>query len=379
MKLLKLSKKIFKHRSIFDISVDKQKQIVNRFLDPKDNVERSFFQYVCQKNLDNNIKYLLLNLAALFFLPYFYFKKNDCLYEEDAEAVFLSAGVVRREILPEELTNQYQNVVEMKELSGCLDKEGKNYFFSIAKRYPFSFYFLLKILIKIRIYTFALTNYNPKTIIVCGEYSFTSSVLTEYCNRRGVQHVDVMHGEKLFYIRDGFFYYNSVYVWDEHYIKLFNKLRADAGQFVIALPPSMQKREIIKTEKEVDYTYYLQKETCMELKNIRQSLMKLYKKGKKVAIRPHPIYSDINTISDLFDFCEIERKDAIDIISSISRTRNVISLYSTVLYQAYLNDIQIIIDDISNQERYKRLLECDYMMLNKEHKLLSNEISVVSG
>ena len=48
--------------------------------------------------------------------------------------------------------------------------------------------------------------------------------------------------------------------------------------------------------------------------------------------------------------------------------------YSTVLYQAYSCRKHIVIDDITSEQEYKKLREQKYIMLNKEHLLLSKEL-----
>ena len=65
--------------------------------------------------------------------------------------------------------------------------------------------FSLKVTIKVAGYSFMITKYQSKAIVVHNEYSFTSSILTAYCETRNVLHINVMHGEKMYYIRDSYF------------------------------------------------------------------------------------------------------------------------------------------------------------------------------
>lgn len=47
--LLKLANKIQKSSdSLFSVSVEKQERYLNCFPEPKDDIERSYFQYKCQ-------------------------------------------------------------------------------------------------------------------------------------------------------------------------------------------------------------------------------------------------------------------------------------------------------------------------------------------
>lgn len=68
-----------------------------------------------------------------------------------------------------------------------------------------------------------ITKYQSKAIVVHNEYSFTSSILTAYCETRNVLHINVMHGEKMYYIRDSYFRYDRCYVWDAYYRDLLSQ------------------------------------------------------------------------------------------------------------------------------------------------------------
>ena len=48
-----------------------------------------------------------------------------------------------------------------------------------------------------------------------------------------------------------------------------------------------------------------------------------------------------------------------------------IGLYSTVLYQAYINHVPVVIDDLTAPERFAQLKSLCYIMLDKPHGLLS--------
>ena len=159
---------------------------------------------------------------------------------------------------------------------------------------------------KLAMYRSLYETYRPKAIIVSEEYSYTSSFLTEYCHRLGVEHINVMHGDKLYDIHDTFFCFDRCYIWDQFYRDLFCELRAEPTQFSMEMPPSMQPWDAQDVEKAVDYTYYLQAETSQMLEKIAKSLQTLQKSGAVVAVRPHPLYSDMETVRRLFSDFEIE-------------------------------------------------------------------------
>ena len=123
-------------------------------------------------------------------------------------------------------------------------------------------------MIKIGRYSFAIEEFSPEAIAVCAEYSFTSSVLTAYCKQRNIKHIDVMHGEKMYYMRDSFFKFDECYIWDEYYGKILASMKADKNQFVVEVPASLKfDGELIRTQK-YDYTYYLGAESEEVLKKI---------------------------------------------------------------------------------------------------------------
>jgi hypothetical protein len=193
--------------------------------------------------------------------------------------------------------------------------------------------------------------------------------MTRYCEHFSIEHIDVMHGEKLFYIRDTFFRFDRCYIWDEFYKKLFIKLRADNRQFIKQLPQSMSFASI-KTKKQCDYTFYLGQESKEQLEAISGYCKKLIKMGYKVAIRPHPRYSNLEELRKCLDTSVIE-DISIPIEESVMGTQYVVSLYSTVLNQALHNNVKIVIDDITEPEKYIKLRQLDFICLNKPHILLS--------
>lgn len=92
---------------------------------------------------------------------------------------------------------------------------------------------------------------------------------------------------------------------------------------------------------------------------------------KKISVRPHPRYSDIELVKRMFPFANVEDTKSISIEQSLLQSGAAISLYSTVLNQALCNSIPIVIDNVSNPENYDKLKRLGYACLYKKHKLLS--------
>lgn len=359
-----------KNNSLFEYPLEKQRAYVAHFREPKDDIERGYFQYRCQMKFNKPIIRLLLNIASLpMMLMYLKKANSEIVKSEQANAVFFSDGIPNN-IIPDELRNEVGKIEIVNEKREYLTAQDKIFVKKLWKRYPLSWQFLLKCLMKIRFYRYEIEREHPESIIVCNEYSFTCSVLTKYCEEQGIRHINVMHGEKLYFMRDSFFHFNECYVWDEHYKKIFKELRAEKKQFKVVIPPSL-RMEKSNVPKSIDYTYYLGAERDEILKIIVDVMESLRKSGKAVAIRPHPRYSDVGEIRRIAPDLEIEDVQKLPIEDSLNRTAYAISVYSTVLNQASCNGIGVVLDDVSNPSKYDRLKEIDYIMLSKEHELLS--------
>lgn len=375
--LIKILKKIFKNKGLFDIKIKEQHKIINEFSKPKDYIERSYFQYKSQIALENKFKFILLNLFSFLILiviiPFFLLKKEKININLKKNAVNFGY----KERLPESVINEYKIIDGINKFK--LDiKDIKFIFNKLILRYLFSPYFILKNIFKIAIYRYNfLKNPNVKVILTNSEYSFTSSVLTKFCNENKILHINYMHGDKLYYIRDSFFRFDKCYVWDQHYINLFKKLKAKEDHFIIELPMTFIKKykNIEEKSKKTNIvTYYLQGfETEKELKKIQETLKILSKQNKLVRVRPHPRYGKKELIYKYFYIFEVEEKK--DILLSLKEAEYIISKYSTVLYEGYLMKKNVIIDDVSNIKFYKKIEEMDYIMTKKNIEKLSGMIN----
>ena len=95
----------------------------------------------------------------------------------------------------------------------------------------------------------------------------------------------------------------------------------------------------------------------------------MQKRGAVVAVRPHPRYTPPEARECFRDF--LWEDPSIGIEQSILRTGCAVSLYSTVLLQAYVNGVEVVIDDLTSPERFAQLQTLHYIMLDKPHRLLS--------
>lgn len=376
----KIQKRFLKSsRSTFSIDLSKQKKILSMFEEPTDLIERSYYQFVCQMHQMSFILKILQNSAAIILIPYFYIKysQNKVIpgMDERYDAVFIS-GTKDISYIPNELQNEFDKIaITDYNGSNTLGVQEKSLIKQISKRYWYQPFFCIKAMLKIALYAYQIKTNRPKAVITFGEFSFTSSILTLYCNKMGVEHINIMHGEKLFNIRDSFFQFNRFYVWDSHYVELLGKLRVKKNQFIIKTPKIINFKVTSEIEPIYELTYYLGGEGKKDLENIRKNLVDTKISRNKICVRYHPRYSDERQIRNIFNGFEIENPIKVALNCSISQTKHIVSLYSTVLYQAYKSGKDIIIDDISNPMKYHQLEMLDFIMLEKPHLLLSEVIN----
>jgi hypothetical protein len=370
-----LNKKI---NSSSSISVKKQNEILQGLPEPIDDFDRAYYQYYCQKKAINRWYLIRIRdfISILFLLLYRFLVKLktrevNCV-DNTYERIFVYEGN-NREILPTSLADGTK-IIKIGH-SFCADSDIHRIMKELTKRYPTSFYFQLKIFVKLVNYCYMLNSYSPSQIICSCEYSFTSSILTLYCEMKGIKHINVMHGEKIYDIRDAFCRFSEFYVWDEHYIKLFDKLRANSSRFIIETPPSLVIDMSKKSTQDIaGYKFYLDIENKDRLVKINKAIIKIMAMGYSVKVRPHPIYTNIKLLHKYIDKSLIEDPAQVPISDSLASSDYVVARFSTVLYQAYSNNIKTIIDDYSDVKRYNLLLNEDYIMLEKTNLRLSEII-----
>ncbi|MCL1938044.1 MAG: hypothetical protein FWF52_06595 [Candidatus Azobacteroides sp.] len=362
----------------FSIQFEKQYDYLYHFSEPENDIERSFYQYRCQCFVQGKINVFFKEIiSGVFFLPFILFLlikriliKNK---REKIQNIYIATGA--NNIDNEYLSTKFGSIKDIYYAS--------NYYLSyrdlviIAKliySHPFSPFWYFKNSYKLSIYRYIIDSYSPENILCSSEYSFTSSLLTSYCEMFSIRHVNVMHGEKLFFIRDSFFHFHECFIWDNHYRRLFNSLRALCDQYYIFLPKEFRLNNKNNKKVSLGLTYYLDSESKKGLLAIRKTLLSINIPPSKIAIRYHPRYNKVNLkfINETFKDFIIENPFSTSIIESFSITKCVASLYSTVLFQAYLFGNSIVIDDYSCPERYNQLLKMNYIIMNKPHYKISD-------
>lgn len=362
-------------RPYFDVPINEQTAFLFSLGEAKNDIDRGYKQYLCQNYFVPKWKVSLFNCASAFILPVlviFYLLKGLFIREgkhldamiEDKKMDEVIPIVVREKYFPD---NSFWNI------GSSFSYQDIVFIWSLIKTAPLHPYFVLKASMNVALYSDMIRRHSPSVMIQFGEFSFSSSILTDYCHRQGIKHIDIMHGEKLYIIRDSFFHYDECYVWDEHYVSLFCGLKAEPTQFRVAIPESMSIDTSKYQNKIVyaDYKYYLAAITDKEMKSIVDSLAFVRKQRKTIKFRPHPRYTNMGILKRYVYDEEIEDPREVGILESISNLDFAVGSFTTVLSQAYFSGQKVLLDDLTYKTQYEKLKSMRYILAEKNLDTLS--------
>ena len=362
-------------KTLWDIPAEEQKIFLDSLTPPKDDIQRSFYQYKCQCIFVPKWKRLSRGILAAIAIPFIIIiALIDRLFvKREVPQKIIGQFFEYQELIPDELSQMF--LIKNSDWGKKMALSIKDVLFIIKHlcKYIYKPYFCFKCIWNLAKYRYYIHKYSPEIIADHAEFSCTSSFLTHYCNWQGIKHYNVMHGEKLFYIRDSFFRYDKCYVWDEFYKKLFIELKAEDSQFVIEYPKSIVnlKNKTKKPSLYVDYRYYLQVPTIEQMKGILKSMEFARKQGKTVKYRLHPNHMDIEAVS-IIPEDEIENPREIDILDSMVNSGCIIGSYTTTLTHAYFAGLNVVLDDVTYNAIYKKLNRYRYILASKNIRKLSD-------
>ena len=362
-------------KSLFQVSLDDQKSFLDSLGDARNDIDRGFKQYLCQNFFVPKWKVCLFNVAAALAVPFvvlFYIIKGVFLRKgETVNTMIEKKGM--EEVIPIIVKDKYYPDSRFWNESSSMSIKDIGFLLKLVARSPHHPYFVLKAMMNVVRYSDMIRRHSPGVMIEFGEFSFSSSVLTAYCHRYGIKHIDIMHGEKLWFIRDAFFHYDECYVWDEFYADLFRSLKAEPTQFRVALPSSLQidTKAYAAPAVYADYKYYLALYSEAQIASIVRSMTFAKQAGKTVKYRPHPRYSDLELLRKYVSDDEIEYPATVGILESISNLEYAVGSYTTVLSQAYFSGKKVILDDVTYHKQYEDLKKMKYILANKKTDDLS--------
>ncbi|MCK9472027.1 MAG: hypothetical protein M0Q88_09790 [Bacilli bacterium] len=365
--------------------IDKWQDFVNSFPEPKDDFEQTYFKYLCRLKYFPFYYTLIINFFGFFALLYHIsvlFKKPKDISKKtkDGFLVIKNPFVEYDDVLPEALKLKYGNLYDTitPQISDCfLDSVSRECLKESFKRYPFSFYFNFILFRELAMLSYYKSNYSVKAIVFSVyERQFTSPLMTYCCEKDGYDFVSFQHGEYLLNFILCFRKFTTYFIWDKHYIEVFDKnLRCSMGSYQIYTPLKYQRiinKFINHRIYEYYITYYLSNESKKRLKRIANIFTLFKNKGYKCCVRPHPRHSDMELINEYFKGFTVEDPYITNIEESIMKTKYATSLNSTVLTEAFYGGKTIVIDDYSEPERYYNLKKRKYIMLDKPHILLTD-------
>ncbi len=363
-------------RDLFTYPKEEQMEYLNSLGTPGDDIERGYKQYLCQKQLVHpKWKSLLFNVVGALALPllilYFMAKRVFVHRASHIDCLIEKKGMP--EVVPQEVREKY-SPSENYEIGTSLGAKDVSFIWKMLEKAPMQPYFAFKAMMNTARYSHLIYRYTPGVMIQFGEFSFSGTILTAYCHEHGVKHVDVMHGEKLYFIRDAFFHFDETYVWGEHYKNLLTSLKAEPTQFRIAIPPSL-KIDVEKFRNEAlfaDYKYYLAVFNEEKIRKIVESMAFAKREGKTVKYRPHPRYSDLELLKKYVEPAEIESPREIGIQESVANLGCAVGSYTTVMVQALFSGKQVMMDDVAEKEQYEKLSSLEYILSGDKYDKLSN-------
>lgn len=370
------------NKTIYERDIDATIAYVRSFKEPENLWQRSYFQFKCHRFDVPVWKKIAYNVGALCLLPitflYLFFSHFKAKFIRNETCICDCFDI--KSMIPDSLMKRFDVNCDLYFAGYGLSFSDFRYIFCHSVYLFKSPSFLLHIIVKLARYSNLLYKFRPSLIICHNEYSYTSSVLTDYCRRHNISHYNIMHGERLLTIRCAFFEYDKCFIWHEHYENLFSELRTGVkhSDFIVELPPALRINidESADIEAYADYKYYLSYQSEEELKSIIDSTRCLKEMGYVIKYRPHPRYSDFSLVSRLLMQDELELPSDVDINVSVASCRFVIGVSSTVLLQAFLCGKGVLVDDVTYAQRIKILKNAKYILMSVNGpELLSNHIN----
>ena len=369
--------------------LEQQRAFLASFAEPKDDFERSYYKYQCFFEYcyyDRKWQKVIYNIGAMIVLPFvrWKFKKKQVTpYGKPADAVIENVPrLPNADVIPEELKAKYTNVYDLTEINygECyLDETADNICKELKHRYFWHFYFRLIVMIKMALFNSYIERYSPKAIVFYSiEREFSGPLQTYLCEQKGVRYEAFMHGDYLYSVCFAFMRFSAYYTWDEAYNRMFEELRC---QFPMTTYVPEKLKGIAEKLDEHDckyfMTYYFSDETrkCAEV--VRDIFDEFRKAGLRCKLRPHPRFSDMEMLGDVFRDYEIEKPREYSLASSITETLYTVGLNTTVLSQAYFSGKTVVIDDMTMPAQYQELADKGYIMMNRPHLCLSEVLGQI--
>lgn len=379
-----------RHRDMQD-----QSRYLEHFDEPRDEYEKAYFKYKCHAYYHYSflIK-IIYNCAGIIMIPIFIIllvlkkrgvEDNRARTDADGAIIIVSPTMGYKDILPKQIKEKYSNLKEVKPLSITERSMDKDAWITLRKclmRYWMHPYFCLEVLIRLACNCRLIQLYNPQAIVGYGwERDFAAPILLQYCNLKGIERLTFMHGIFVYSIDKAFLSFNKYYVWEEYYVKMFEKLKADPTCLEIYRPKKYEaivKPRPVGTEYEYFLTYYFTAESKERMLRIKKCLDLFSAQGLVCKLRPHPRFTDVKLLEETFTGYLIE-DSSWTLADSMECSEYIAAYNSTVLAEAYYSDKEILIDDYVDPAKFQNMIDRDYIMLSRPHKLMTEVIKEKCG
>ena len=349
-----------------------------------DDYERSYVHYYAHSHYYFGLKdRIVLNiLAGIILIPAWIYcmLKSRRLGEIDnlneGLAVVNLSNISTKDIFPDELNNEFSDVKVIRFPNRRqIDRKARAIVRKSWANHPFQPYYIYCMLRRFCETCSLIYEYKPEGIIVYGrERDFIVPLTTLYCESLNIKHIGFMHGDDYYSPAYPLMRFTKYYVWDKHYADMYMELLWPSDQFIVYTPGKLKKHFAKKDNYDYFITYYFSGENKEIVSGVKNAFDILTKKKHKCKVRPHPRFSDINMLSEVFKDYEIEDPAKININDSIDSSRYICALNTTVLLEGFFGGKDIVIDDYSSKKRYESLTLKKYILLSKNHLLLSNLI-----
>jgi len=380
-KLLYFFGKIISPKPVLGLDYIRSKNYFDMQEPANDLIDASFKQYRAQKFLRGDYRSFILNILSFFLIVIFLLKntfkrnKNLCVTANSAFIEFANrdALTLKRHLsfLPDEIHLIYNHQIG-KSLS--LNQIAQILSDSFKHNCIFEFYYILKIFRGLYIYNSLFSSSNVTKIYVSYEFSFICSHLTYFCSKNNIQHINIMHGDKLFNIRDSYSSFHICYVWDTFYRNLFKHLRSITPEYRLFDVNTICFHTKKNSLKNVKIIYYLGAESKTEMVNVCVTLSaisdRLNFSKEDIFIRPHPRYSKLSDVISIFNEFSIDLLN--DECCIFCNSDIIISKFSSMLIRGYYANKTIFIDDVSDVEYTLQLKRFNYIGFHYKFSTVSS-------
>lgn len=376
--------------------IDYQKQIIDSFREPRSDYDRVDFNYLVLRKIKGiSMKRIVLEVASIFAIPILLviYAINRLFYRNKKQNIGKTIIIESHnrkgkaydfEGRVPEFGDDYNPVFIYKTgafpkiVGGVIGRTALKIYLKFICRHPFWFFYNLRCLVNLMGYNKLLYLHSPKAIVNSRmEVNPMSSIISYLCESCSCEFICFMHGEVMIDINTAFVRFSHFYIWDRHYIDVFQWSRCDMRQYVIYKPGLYMMTDSVVTSPRYYLTYYLtgneKSGVDINAKEICRILVGISKRGKRCKVRPHPRWSNLEQLKLVFDKMniEIEQCNIVPVKDSILDSEVVVGTFSSVLTEAYYLGKKVYIDDVSDPALIKELVMKKYFLLGKEVGLLS--------